>query len=145
MSVIEINNLCKNYGDAEALKDISFCVNEGEIFGFIGENGAGKSTTIRLLLNMIFPTSGECKIFNKDCILKTEEIKKDIGYVPSEVEYYDNMKVIDLLRCTLSFMGLSDLKEAEKLCAYFQLDINKKINELWIGKLYPLQLREYCH
>lgn len=140
MAVIEINDLSKSYGDVVAVDNISFSVNEGEIFGFIGENGAGKSTTIRVLLNIIFPSSGDCKIFNKDCVLETNEIKKEVGYVPSEVEYYNNMKVNDLFKCTLSFIGSNDYKKVENLCEYFQLDLNKKINELSLGNKKKVSL-----
>ena len=86
----------------EAL-DVSFHVEEGEIFGFIGPNGAGKSTIIRTILSLIYPTGGSATIFGKDCIEVAPEIAKDIGYLPSEIFYYDNMKVIDLLRYSASF------------------------------------------
>ncbi len=74
-------------------------------FGFIGPNGAGKSTTIRTLLSLIYPTSGSAKIFGKDCIKDGAEIRQDIGYLPSEVFYYDNMKAIDLLKYSASFLS----------------------------------------
>lgn len=105
MNVIEIKNLTKQYGKARGIIDVSFDVQEGEIFGFIGPNGAGKSTTIRTLLSLIYPTSGSAKIFGKDCIEYGAQIKKEIGYLPSEVFYYDKMKVIDLLK--YSALGLS--------------------------------------
>ena len=68
MNVIEINQLTKNYGKARGITDITFNVEEGEIFGFIGPNGAGKSTTIRTLLSLIYPTSGNAKIFGMDSV-----------------------------------------------------------------------------
>src|SRR3990172_8698048 len=83
--------------------DVSFDVGEGEMLGFIGPNGAGKSTTIRLLLSLIHPTSGSATIFGKDCIKFGPELRQEIGYLPSEVFYYDRMKVIDLLRYSASF------------------------------------------
>ncbi len=98
MNAIEISHLTKNYGKARGITDVSFTVEEGEIFGFIGPNGAGKSTLIRTLLSLIYPTSGSAKIFGKDCVKYAPEIKKQIGYLPSEVFYYDNMKVMDLLK-----------------------------------------------
>ncbi len=103
MSIIEVNHLTKYYGKSRGIVDVSFNVEEGEIFGFIGPNGAGKSTTIRLLLSLIYPTSGEAKIFGKDCIKFGPEIRQEIGYLPSEVFYYDGMKVIDLLKYSASF------------------------------------------
>src|SRR6187200_1495980 len=103
MNVIEIKNLTKMYGKSRGITNVSFNVEEGEIFGFIGPNGAGKSTTIRTLLSLIYPTSGSATIFGKDCVKFGPEIKNEIGYLPSEVFYYDNMKVIDLLKYSASF------------------------------------------
>lgn len=103
MNVIEIKNLTKNYNKARVIIDVSFEVKEGEIFGFIWPNGSGKSTTIRTLLELIHPTSGSAKIFGKNCISDSPEILKEVGYLPSEVFYYDGMKVIDLLNYSASF------------------------------------------
>ena len=89
MNVIEINNLTKYYGHERGILDVSFNVEEGEIFGFIGPNGAGKSTTIRTLLSLIYPTSGNAKVFGKDCTEFGPQIKEEIGYLPSEVFYYE--------------------------------------------------------
>ena len=91
MNVIEISKLTKFYGKSRGIVDVSFNVEEGEVFGFIGPNGAGKSTTIRTLLSLIYPSSGSAKIFGKDCIKEGQEIRQHIGYLPSEVFYYDNM------------------------------------------------------
>jgi ABC-2 type transport system ATP-binding protein len=133
MNVIEINNLTKTYGKSRGITDISFNVEQGEIFGFIGPNGAGKSTTIRTLLSLIYPTSGSAKIFGKDCIQYAHEIKKDIGYLPSEVFYYDNMKVIDLLKYSASFYKKDCSKRIKELAEIMDLDLNKKIDDLSLG------------
>ncbi len=103
MSIIDVSNLTKYYGKARGIVDVSFGVEEGEIFGFIGPNGAGKSTTIRLLLSLIHPTSGTARIFGKDVTTDGPEIRRDIGYLPSEVYYNEGMKVIDLLKYSASF------------------------------------------
>ena len=94
-NIIEVSKLNKWYGDFHALKNIDLNVKEGEIFGFIGPNGAGKSTTIRTMLSLIYPTSGTVTIFGKDAIEFGPEVRKEIGYLPSEIFYYDKMKVID--------------------------------------------------
>lgn len=133
MDVIEINNLTKYYGKARGIIDISFNVEEGEIFGFIGPNGAGKSTTIRTLLSLIYPTSGSAKIFGKDCIKYGPKIKKEIGYLPSEVFYYDNMKVIDLLKYSASFYKKDCRKRIKELAEIMELDLNKRIDDLSFG------------
>jgi ABC-2 type transport system ATP-binding protein len=133
MNVIEINNLTKTYGKSRGITDISFHVEQGEIFGFIGPNGAGKSTTIRTLLSLISPTSGGATIFGKDCIQFGPEIKKEIGYLPSEVFYYDNMKVKDLLNYSASFYKKDCSKRIKELAAIMDLDLNKKIEDLSLG------------
>lgn len=133
MNVIEINKLTKYYGKSRGIIDVSFDVKEGEIFGFIGPNGAGKSTTIRTLLSLIYPTSGSAKIFGKDCITAGPEIRKDIGYLPSEVFYYDKMKVIDLLKYSASFYPNVNKKRIYELAEIMDLDLNKEIDDLSYG------------
>lgn len=133
MNVIESNQLTKMYGKARGISNVSFSVKEGEIFGFIGPNGAGKSTTIRTLLALIYPTSGSATIFGKDCIKYAPEIKKEIGYLPSEVFYYDNMKVIDLLKYSASFYKKDCTKRIRELAEALNLDLSKKIDDLSLG------------
>lgn len=133
MNVIEINRLTKSYGKSRGITDVSFEVEEGEIFGFIGPNGAGKSTTIRTLLSLIRPTSGSAKIFGKDIVTHSSEILQDIGYLPSEVFYYDKMKVIDLLSYSASFYKKDCTKRIQELASILQLDLNKRIDDLSFG------------
>lgn len=133
MYVIESNQLTKIYGKARGISNITFSVREGEIFGFIGPNGAGKSTTIRTLLALIYPTSGSATIFGKDCIKYAPEIKKEIGYLPSEIFYYDNMKVIDLLKYSASFYKKDCTKRMKELAEALNLDVSKKIADLSLG------------
>lgn len=133
MSVIEISNLTKYYGKARGIIDVSFDVEEGEIFGFIGPNGAGKSTTIRLLLALIYPTSGSAKIFGRDCIRERHEIARHVGYLPSEVYYYDNMRVIDLLKYSASFYKKDCTGRIKELAEMLDLDLSRKIDDLSLG------------
>jgi len=133
MNIIEINNLTKAYGKSRGISDVSFNVEEGEIFGFIGPNGAGKSTTLRTLLALIHPTSGSATIFGKDCIKSAPEIAKELGYLPSEVFYYNNMKVIDLLKYSASFYKKDCSKRITELAEIMNLDLNKKIDDLSFG------------
>jgi ABC-2 type transport system ATP-binding protein len=133
VNTIEINNLTKTYGTARGITNVSFNVEEGEIFGFIGPNGAGKSTTIRTLLALIHPTSGSAKIFGKDCIKFAPEIANEIGYLPSEVFYYDNMRVIDLLKYSASFYKKDCSKRIIELSEIMELDLKKKIDDLSYG------------
>lgn len=133
MSVIEVTNLTKYYGKARGIVDVSFGVEEGEIFGFIGPNGAGKSTTIRLLLSLIHPTSGKAKVFGQDVLTHGPEIRRDIGYLPSEVYYYEGMKVIDLLNYSASFYAGDSTQRMHKLAETMELEMNRRISDLSYG------------
>ena len=133
MSTIEVNNLTKYYGKARGIVDVSFNVEEGEIFGFIGPNGAGKSTTIRLFLSLIFPSSGDAKIFGKDAIEHGPELRQEIGYLPSEVFYYEKMKVIDLLKYSASFYNRDCTERLYELAEIMELDLKRRIDDLSYG------------
>ncbi len=133
MSIIEVSNLTKFYGKSRGIVDVSFKEEEGEIFGFIGPNGAGKSTTIRLLLSLIYPTSGSAKIFGKDVVTQGPEIRRDIGYLPSEVFYYEGMKVIDLLKYSASFYERDCTKRMKELSEIMELELNRRISDLSYG------------
>jgi len=133
MKVMELNGLTKTYGTARGIEDVTFSVEEGETFGFIGPNGAGKSTTIRTLLALIYPTRGSASIFGKDCIRESARIKRDIGYLPSEVFYYDNMRVKDLLVYSASFYRKDCTKRMKELAERMELDLGRKIDDLSFG------------
>lgn len=133
MYAIETKDLTKSYGKARGIIDVNLSVNEGEIFGFIGPNGAGKSTTIRTLLSLIHKDSGEAKIFGMDCEKDREKILADVGYLPSEVFYYDNMKAVDLLNYSASFYKKDCSKRINELSDALELDLNKKIEDMSLG------------
>ncbi|HEY3375158.1 MAG TPA: ABC transporter ATP-binding protein [Candidatus Aquicultor sp.] len=133
MKVIETKKLTKYYGESRGIIDVDLVVEEGELYGFIGPNGAGKSTTIRCLLSLIYPTSGSATIFGKDVIEYGAEIKEDIGYLPSEVFYYDNMKVKDLLNYSASFYKKDSKKRIQELAEIMDLDTSKRIDDLSYG------------
>ncbi|SHH91884.1 ABC-2 type transport system ATP-binding protein [Sporobacter termitidis DSM 10068] len=132
-AVIETKNLTKSYGRTRGVADVSLAVEEGEIFGFIGPNGAGKSTTIRTLLSLIHKTSGEARIFGLDCEADKVKILKDVGYLPSEVFYYDNMRAVDLFKYSASFYKKDCSKKIGELASLLQLDLHKKIEDMSLG------------
>ncbi len=133
MQAVEIIGLTKYYGKARGIEDINLSVEEGEIFGFIGPNGAGKSTTIRLLLDLIHPTKGSAFILGRNCFTETQEIKKHIGYLPSEINYYDDMSVKELLNFSANFYDLDCSQEINRLCSIFEVDKSKRIYSLSLG------------
>jgi len=132
-AVIELKNLTKFYGKQRGIEDVSFSVDEGEIFGFIGPNGAGKSTTIRTLLALFEPTGGSATIFGKDCVKSAAEIAQDVGYLPSEVSYYANMKVKELLAYTAALYKKDCTTLINTLCERLSLDQRRKIADLSFG------------
>ena len=133
INIIETNQLTKYYGKAKGIENVNLTVKEGEVFGFIGPNWAGKSTTIRTLLGLIFPTSGSARIFGKDCITEGPKIREEIGYLPSEVFYYDKMKVIDLLNYTAGFYKKDCKNRMHELAEIMELNLNKRIEDLSYG------------
>jgi len=133
MKIIEVEHLTKFYGKSRGIVDVSFNVEEGEVFGFIGPNGAGKSTTIRLFLSLIYPTGGSARIFGKDCIAHGPEIRQEIGYLPSEVFYYEGMRVLDLLKYSASFYQKDCSRRMYELADLMELDLKRRIDDLSYG------------
>jgi len=130
---IQTRGLTKFYGQSRGIIDLDLTVDEGEIFGFIGPNGAGKSTTIRTLLDFIHPTRGSASIFGLDCQRDTREIKRHIGYIPSEVSYYDDMRVRDLLAYSARFYPGDHATRLKELADIFEVELDRKIEDLSFG------------
>jgi ABC-2 type transport system ATP-binding protein len=133
MNVIETKKLTKYYGKSRGIIEVDINVEDGEIYGFIGPNGAGKSTTIRVLLSLIYATSGTATIFGKDVVKFGPEIKKEIGYLPGEVFYYDTMRVKDLLNYSASFYKKDCSKRIKELAGIMSLELDKRIDDLSYG------------
>ncbi len=110
--IIEVNQLYKQFNDITAVSDLSFTVNEGDIYGFLGQNGAGKSTTIRMLLTLIAPTSGAIKIFGKNLQTHRHEILRQVGAVIERPDLYKYLTAYDNLSI---FAKMSEVKVSKKL------------------------------
>jgi ABC-2 type transport system ATP-binding protein len=93
--VIICKNLTKRFGDFTAVNEISFDVTKGEIFGFLGANGAGKTTAMRILCGLSFPTSGEASVAGYDVYKQQEQIKKNIGYMSQKFSLYENLTILE--------------------------------------------------
>jgi ABC-2 type transport system ATP-binding protein len=133
LNAIETKALTKYYGKSRGMVDVDLTVREGEIFGFIGPNGAGKSTMIRTLLNFIFPTSGTGKVLGLDIIKDTRQIKSQVGYLPGEVDYYDDMSAGELLHYSGRFYNKDYKKKLQELVELLDLDLSKNIHSLSLG------------
>ena len=131
MSVIELDHLTKSYGAHRGVEDLSFTVEEGEIFGCIGPIGAGKSTVIRTLLDLIRPTAGSARLFGQDTRTAGKKLRADVGYVPSEVVYYEDMRVGQLLRYSAAFYPHRGGKQRiQPLSDYMELDLRRRLRDL---------------
>ncbi|MDD4355392.1 MAG: ABC transporter ATP-binding protein, partial [Candidatus Izemoplasmatales bacterium] len=132
--MIKLQKLTKYYKKhARGILGVSLEIKPGEIFGFIGPNGAGKSTTVRTLLNLIFPTSGSAEIDGLDIVSESIEIRKMVGYIPSEVNFYGEMAVKDFVEYACSFHGEIDRPYMAMLVDKLELDLNRKIEDLSFG------------
>ena len=133
VKAIETLKLSKFYGKSRGMENVNLEIEKGEIFGFIGPNGAGKSTTIRTLLNLLFPTSGYGNIFGFDIVKQAKQVKKIVGYLPAEVNYYYKMSVKELLEYSQRFYNNTEYNGIKKLAEALDLDLNMKIRNLSLG------------
>lgn len=133
MGVIEISNLTRDYGNNKGIFDVSFKVEKGEVFGFLGPNGAGKTTTIRHLMGFIQNKAGCCTINGMDCWKDSSKIQKTLGYIPGEINFFDDMTGLEFMAFMASFRGLEDTTLQKQLLERFELDPRGKIKKMSKG------------
>ncbi len=131
--IIKVDNLTKDYGDNRGVFDINLEIHKGEMIGFVGTNGSGKTTTIRSILGYIKPTSGQCEVYGKESWSHSSEIAKSIGYVPGEIAFPDLSTGIDFLKSQAGFLGLNDLSYANDLIERLQLDPRANLKRMSKG------------
>ena len=112
---ISVTNLEKKFGDFTAVNKITFSVKKGEIFGFLGANGSGKSTTIRMLCGIITPTSGTGSVAGHDIVSEPEEIKHSIGYMSQKFSLYEDLTPYENLRFYLGIYSVSPEQWEERI------------------------------
>lgn len=133
MSVIEIKDLTKDYGNNQGIFNINLNIEQGEMIGFVGTNGSGKTTTIRNIMGFIKPTSGQVLVNNKSSWEHASEIVKDIGYVPGEIAFPDLKTGIDFLKCQAEFLNMKNMDYANKLIERLQLDPRANLKRMSKG------------
>lgn len=134
-SVIEVENLTKMFGDFAAVNAISFGVKKGEIFGFLGANGAGKTTAMKMLIGISVPSSGKAKVAGFDVFTQAEKIKKNIGYMSQRFALYDDLTVKENITFFGGIYGLSRARIKEKtLQLVEELNLHDVVNQL-VGAL----------
>jgi ABC-2 type transport system ATP-binding protein len=127
--IIEVKNLVKRFGSFTANDRLTFDVYRGEIFGFLGANGAGKTTAMKILCGLSKPTSGDVKVAGFDVYRHTEDIKKNIGYMSQRFSLYEDLTVFENIRFYAGIYGLRKdqiLERSEKLLSRLELTDLKK-------------------
>ena len=114
MNAIHCHNLTKQFGDFKAVNNISLTVEKGEIFGFLGANGAGKTTAMKMLCGLSTPSSGEAQVAGFDVYTQAEEIKKNIGYMSQKFSLYEDLTVRENIELFGGIYGLTDTELKEK-------------------------------
>jgi ABC-2 type transport system ATP-binding protein len=139
--VISVRNLIKKFGSFVANDNLNFDVNKGEIFGFLGANGAGKTTAIRILCGLSLPTSGDVRIAGFDVYKQTEQIKKNIGYMCQKFSLYEDLTVTENITLYGGIYGLSNSEIKLRTDKLLQKLAFHKYKDRFIADL-PLGLKQ---
>ena len=137
MKLLEINNLNKSFDNKEILKDINLSIQSGKIIGLLGKNGVGKTTLIKLINDLLTPTSGEILIKGQKIGVET---KKVISYLPERTYLNKQMKVSEVISYFEDFYDNFDSEKAKKLLKDLDLDINQKLTKMSKGMQEKVQL-----
>ena len=138
--VVEFTNLTKMYGDVIAVENVNLEVSEGEIFGYLGPNGSGKTTTIRTALDFIRPSSGSAAIFGLDSRAHSTEIKLRLGYLPGDLPIYEKMTGREFLTYLFNLRGASNWDYVHGLAERFDADLERSIGKLSRGNKQKIGL-----
>jgi ABC-2 type transport system ATP-binding protein len=137
-AVIETDRLTKRYGDARGIEDVSMSVEAGEVFGFLGPNGSGKTTTIRTLLDLMHPTSGHARLFGLD------SRRARLGNLPGDFSYDPRLTGRELVSFLAELRGVRGVGRAPQLAERFQADLERPLGELSRGGRQKIGLVQAC-
>lgn len=133
MNAITLENLTKDYGEGRGVFDLNLAIEEGEMVGYVGTNGSGKTTTIRNILGFLKPTSGRAAVKGLSSWDNASEIAKSIGYVPGEIAFPDLKTGTDFLKCQAEFLDLKNMDYANELIERLQLDPRANLKRMSKG------------
>lgn len=140
MSLIETRALTKHYGETCALDDVSMTVEPGEVFGFLGPNGAGKTTLIRLLTDLLHPSSGSATVFGLDTRAESAAIRARLGNLPGDYAYDPRLTGREIIAFFAELRGVSGSGRAAHLAERFEADLDRRIGELSRGNRQKIGL-----
>lgn len=133
MEMIQVEHLTKDYGSGRGVFDVSFSVHKGEVFGFLGPNGAGKTTTIRHIMGFSKPQAGRTSVLGIDSWINPSEIQRNLGYLPGELAFPQNLSGISFIAMMAKLRGLKDMSKMEYLSKKFDLDPRGSIKRMSLG------------
>ncbi len=133
MPCIEINNMTKDFGEGRGIFNINLEIEKGETFGFVGTNGAGKSTTLRHLMGFLKPQKGGARINGADCWEESAQIKRSVGYVPGEIAFPDAPTGEAFIKRQAELLHLKDMSYAEYIIDKLQLDPTANLKRMSKG------------
>jgi len=139
-SAIRTSRLTKDYGVGRGLFDLDLQVAAQEVFGYLGPNGSGKTTTIRLLMGMIRPTTGSAYIFGLDCMREAVEVKRKVGYLPGDVPQFGSLRGSEIVAYLGGMRGGVDRATVRKLAERFDLDLDRRFREYSRGNKQKLAI-----
>ena len=131
--IIAVHSMTKDYGKGRGIFNFDFSVKQGEIFGLVGTNGSGKTTTLRHLMGLLKPDSGSCEIAGLNCWKNPKEIMKKVGYVPGEIDFPDVGTGTSFLKLQSQFLGIKDMGYTNRLVNMFKLDTDASLKRMSKG------------
>jgi len=137
---IRTSRLTKDYGVGRGLFDLDLQVSAQEVFGYLGPNGSGKTTTIRLLMGMIRPSQGTAHVFGLDCFRETVEVKRKVGYLPGDVPQFGSLRGSEVVAYLGGMRGGVDRRRVRALAERFDLDLGRRFREYSSGNKQKLAI-----
>ncbi|MCD7729182.1 MAG: ABC transporter ATP-binding protein [Clostridia bacterium] len=133
MSIIKIENLTKDYGNGRGIFDINLEVKQGEIFGYVGTNGSGKTTTIRNMLGFVYPDSGKIEIDGTDPVTHSAELMNKVSYIPGEIAFPNLKSGADFLKLQAEYYGITDFTRMNYIADKLGLDTTADLKRMSKG------------
>lgn len=138
--MIRISHMTKDYGQGRGIFDLDLSINKVEVYGLVGTNGSGKTTTMRHLMGFLAPDSGHCEIGGLNCRRSSRDIMKMVGYVPGQIDFPDVGSGTDFLKIQAQYSGITDMSYTEKLIDLFKIDTSAPLKRMSKGMKQKMAL-----